>query len=181
MRAVKCVVGTYVSVVDDNECNAATKPTDTQVNPALLSPSLPSVCIEASRLQVQGTSCCSKAMPWMPAMQSSTLGCSQLLERCSTAPCFGRNGIHKLCSGSSHPHSRSSSCGSPYWSTKLPEKQQCMRVSGLFGSRLITFAYGLYPWSSSRAMGCEGVFWCSTIAGVLRAHELKNLQWVNLE
>ncbi|RMB98977.1 hypothetical protein DUI87_24522 [Hirundo rustica rustica] len=30
MRAVKCVVGTYVSVVDDNECNAATRPTDTQ-------------------------------------------------------------------------------------------------------------------------------------------------------
>ncbi|XP_044307992.1 A disintegrin and metalloproteinase with thrombospondin motifs 9 isoform X4 [Varanus komodoensis] len=30
MRAVKCVVGAYVSVVDDNECNAATKPTDTQ-------------------------------------------------------------------------------------------------------------------------------------------------------
>lgn len=35
MRAVKCVVGTYMSVVDDNECNAATKPTDTQVNPAV--------------------------------------------------------------------------------------------------------------------------------------------------
>uniref|UniRef100_A0A8C0VMC1 ADAM metallopeptidase with thrombospondin type 1 motif 9 n=1 Tax=Cyanistes caeruleus TaxID=156563 RepID=A0A8C0VMC1_CYACU len=35
MRAVKCVVGTYVSVVDDNECNAATRPTDTQVNPAV--------------------------------------------------------------------------------------------------------------------------------------------------
>lgn len=30
MRAVKCVVGTYVSVVDDNDCNAATRPTDTQ-------------------------------------------------------------------------------------------------------------------------------------------------------
>lgn len=30
MRVVKCVVGTYVSVVDDNECNAATRPTDTQ-------------------------------------------------------------------------------------------------------------------------------------------------------
>ncbi|XP_067397827.1 A disintegrin and metalloproteinase with thrombospondin motifs 9 isoform X1 [Emydura macquarii macquarii] len=30
MRAVKCVVGAYVSVVDDNECNAATRPTDTQ-------------------------------------------------------------------------------------------------------------------------------------------------------
>lgn len=44
MRAVKCVVGTYVSVVDDNECNAATRPTDTQVSPAILSPSFPSVC-----------------------------------------------------------------------------------------------------------------------------------------
>uniref|UniRef100_A0A670JB27 ADAM metallopeptidase with thrombospondin type 1 motif 9 n=1 Tax=Podarcis muralis TaxID=64176 RepID=A0A670JB27_PODMU len=32
MRAVKCVVGAYVSVVDDNECNAATKPTDVQVS-----------------------------------------------------------------------------------------------------------------------------------------------------
>lgn len=31
MRAVKCVVGNYMSVVDDNECNAATKPMDTQV------------------------------------------------------------------------------------------------------------------------------------------------------
>lgn len=39
MRAVKCVVGTYMSVVDDNECNAATRPTDTQVNPPVLSPS----------------------------------------------------------------------------------------------------------------------------------------------
>lgn len=35
MRVVKCVVGTYVSVVDDNECNAATRPTDTQVNPVV--------------------------------------------------------------------------------------------------------------------------------------------------
>ncbi|XP_029103687.1 A disintegrin and metalloproteinase with thrombospondin motifs 9 isoform X2 [Scleropages formosus] len=30
MRAVKCVVGSYGSVVDDTECNAATRPTDTQ-------------------------------------------------------------------------------------------------------------------------------------------------------
>lgn len=59
MRAVKCVVGTYVSVVDDNECNAATRPTDTQVNPALLSPSFASVCTEASRLHLEGMSCCS--------------------------------------------------------------------------------------------------------------------------
>ncbi|XP_074140277.1 A disintegrin and metalloproteinase with thrombospondin motifs 9 isoform X2 [Sminthopsis crassicaudata] len=29
MRAVKCVLGAYLSVVDDNECNAATRPTDT--------------------------------------------------------------------------------------------------------------------------------------------------------
>uniref|UniRef100_A0A8D0L7W9 ADAM metallopeptidase with thrombospondin type 1 motif 9 n=1 Tax=Sphenodon punctatus TaxID=8508 RepID=A0A8D0L7W9_SPHPU len=36
MRAVKCVVGAYVSVVDDNECNAATRPTDTQVNANVL-------------------------------------------------------------------------------------------------------------------------------------------------
>uniref|UniRef100_A0A8D2LDG1 ADAM metallopeptidase with thrombospondin type 1 motif 9 n=1 Tax=Varanus komodoensis TaxID=61221 RepID=A0A8D2LDG1_VARKO len=39
MRAVKCVVGAYVSVVDDNECNAATKPTDTQVTPCRHHPS----------------------------------------------------------------------------------------------------------------------------------------------
>uniref|UniRef100_A0A7M4FG01 ADAM metallopeptidase with thrombospondin type 1 motif 9 n=1 Tax=Crocodylus porosus TaxID=8502 RepID=A0A7M4FG01_CROPO len=39
MRAVKCVVGTYVSVVDDNECNAATRPTDTQVSAPDLSSS----------------------------------------------------------------------------------------------------------------------------------------------
>lgn len=31
MRAVKCVVGSYGSVMDDTECNAATRPTDTQV------------------------------------------------------------------------------------------------------------------------------------------------------
>ncbi|XP_075430373.1 A disintegrin and metalloproteinase with thrombospondin motifs 9 isoform X1 [Ascaphus truei] len=30
MRAVKCVVGAYGSLVDDNECNAATRPTETQ-------------------------------------------------------------------------------------------------------------------------------------------------------
>uniref|UniRef100_A0A8C6X3P0 ADAM metallopeptidase with thrombospondin type 1 motif 9 n=1 Tax=Naja naja TaxID=35670 RepID=A0A8C6X3P0_NAJNA len=39
MRAVKCVVGAYISVVDDNECNAATKPTDTQVG-AVCSPEI---------------------------------------------------------------------------------------------------------------------------------------------
>ncbi|XP_062300498.1 A disintegrin and metalloproteinase with thrombospondin motifs 9-like [Scomber scombrus] len=30
MRAVKCVVGSYGSVMEDTECNAATRPTDTQ-------------------------------------------------------------------------------------------------------------------------------------------------------
>uniref|UniRef100_A0A3P8V006 ADAM metallopeptidase with thrombospondin type 1 motif 9 n=1 Tax=Cynoglossus semilaevis TaxID=244447 RepID=A0A3P8V006_CYNSE len=30
MRAVKCVVGSYGAVVDDTECNAATRPTETQ-------------------------------------------------------------------------------------------------------------------------------------------------------
>ncbi|TRZ01016.1 hypothetical protein DNTS_018527 [Danionella cerebrum] len=30
MRAVKCVVGSYGSVMDDTDCNAATRPTDTQ-------------------------------------------------------------------------------------------------------------------------------------------------------
>lgn len=37
MRAVKCVVGSYGSVMDDTECNAATRPTDTQVRWQLLS------------------------------------------------------------------------------------------------------------------------------------------------
>lgn len=32
LRAVKCVIGPYMSVVDDNDCNAATRPTDTQVS-----------------------------------------------------------------------------------------------------------------------------------------------------
>ncbi|NXI14260.1 ATS9 metalloproteinase, partial [Irena cyanogastra] len=41
MRAVKCVVGTYVSVVDDNECNAATRPTDTQDCEIAVCPSHP--------------------------------------------------------------------------------------------------------------------------------------------
>lgn len=31
MRAVKCVVGSYAAVMDDTECNAATRPTNTQV------------------------------------------------------------------------------------------------------------------------------------------------------
>lgn len=31
MRAVKCVVGPYGTVMDDTECNAATRPTETQV------------------------------------------------------------------------------------------------------------------------------------------------------
>lgn len=37
MRAVKCVVGSYGSVMDDTECNAATRPTDTQVRRTLSS------------------------------------------------------------------------------------------------------------------------------------------------
>lgn len=65
MRAVKCVVGTYMSVVDDNECNAATRPTDTQVNPAILSPSSDSVCMEVLQLQFQDSEC--------QSMQSSIL------------------------------------------------------------------------------------------------------------
>lgn len=35
MRAVKCVVGSYGAVMDDTECNAATRPTDTQVRKTL--------------------------------------------------------------------------------------------------------------------------------------------------
>lgn len=35
MRAVKCVVGSYGAVMDDTECNAATRPTDTQVRQTL--------------------------------------------------------------------------------------------------------------------------------------------------
>uniref|UniRef100_A0A8C5ZLX5 ADAM metallopeptidase with thrombospondin type 1 motif 9 n=1 Tax=Marmota marmota marmota TaxID=9994 RepID=A0A8C5ZLX5_MARMA len=30
LRAVKCIIGTYGSAVDDSDCNAATRPTDTQ-------------------------------------------------------------------------------------------------------------------------------------------------------
>lgn len=52
MRAVKCVVGSYGAVMDDTECNAATRPTDTQVRrtlssflPGLFSSSLPSFFI----------------------------------------------------------------------------------------------------------------------------------------
>lgn len=37
MRAVKCVVGSYGAVMDDTECNAATRPTDTQVRKTLAS------------------------------------------------------------------------------------------------------------------------------------------------
>lgn len=32
LRAVKCVIGPYMSVVDDSDCNAATRPTDAQVS-----------------------------------------------------------------------------------------------------------------------------------------------------
>ncbi|XP_032067588.1 A disintegrin and metalloproteinase with thrombospondin motifs 9 isoform X2 [Thamnophis elegans] len=54
MRAVKCVVGAYISVVDDNECNAATKPTDTQdceTVPCRLHPSSPETKQSSHRTQ----------------------------------------------------------------------------------------------------------------------------------
>uniref|UniRef100_A0A670J9J6 ADAM metallopeptidase with thrombospondin type 1 motif 9 n=1 Tax=Podarcis muralis TaxID=64176 RepID=A0A670J9J6_PODMU len=51
MRAVKCVVGAYVSVVDDNECNAATKPTDVQVTPCRLRPGSPETKQSSHRTQ----------------------------------------------------------------------------------------------------------------------------------
>ncbi|KAL7986210.1 hypothetical protein Chor_011376, partial [Crotalus horridus] len=54
MRAVKCVVGAYISVVDDNECNAATKPTDAQdceTVPCRLHPSSPEIKPNSHRTQ----------------------------------------------------------------------------------------------------------------------------------
>ncbi|XP_028575324.2 A disintegrin and metalloproteinase with thrombospondin motifs 9 isoform X4 [Podarcis muralis] len=54
MRAVKCVVGAYVSVVDDNECNAATKPTDVQdceTAPCRLRPGSPETKQSSHRTQ----------------------------------------------------------------------------------------------------------------------------------
>ncbi|XP_034962630.2 A disintegrin and metalloproteinase with thrombospondin motifs 9 isoform X3 [Zootoca vivipara] len=54
MRAVKCVVGAYVSVVDDNECNAATKPTDAQdceTAPCRLRPGSPETKQSSHRTQ----------------------------------------------------------------------------------------------------------------------------------
>ncbi|KAM6470860.1 A disintegrin and metalloproteinase with thrombospondin motifs 9 isoform 3-T3 [Liasis olivaceus] len=54
IRAVKCVVGAYISVVDDNECNAATKPTDTQdceTVPCRLHPSSPDIKQSGHRTQ----------------------------------------------------------------------------------------------------------------------------------
>ncbi|XP_053576979.1 A disintegrin and metalloproteinase with thrombospondin motifs 9 [Bombina bombina] len=41
MRAVKCVVGSYMAMVDDNECNAATRPTDAQDCEAAPCPGIP--------------------------------------------------------------------------------------------------------------------------------------------
>ncbi|KAM4651989.1 A disintegrin and metalloproteinase with thrombospondin motifs 9 [Discoglossus pictus] len=41
MRAVKCVVGAYLAMVDDNECNAATRPTDTQDCETAACPGIP--------------------------------------------------------------------------------------------------------------------------------------------
>ncbi|KAE8612598.1 hypothetical protein XENTR_v10012910 [Xenopus tropicalis] len=41
MRVVKCVVGAYRAVVDDSECNAATRPTDTQDCEADACPGIP--------------------------------------------------------------------------------------------------------------------------------------------
>lgn len=43
MRAVKCVVGSYGAVMDDTECNAATRPTDTQVTGCYFPP-FPTSC-----------------------------------------------------------------------------------------------------------------------------------------
>ncbi|XP_072277315.1 A disintegrin and metalloproteinase with thrombospondin motifs 9 [Pyxicephalus adspersus] len=40
-RAVKCVVGAYGAVVDDSECNAATRPTDTQDCETAACPGIP--------------------------------------------------------------------------------------------------------------------------------------------
>nr|XP_034962630.1 A disintegrin and metalloproteinase with thrombospondin motifs 9 isoform X4 [Zootoca vivipara] len=54
MRVVKCVVGAYVSVVDDNECNAATKPTDAQdceTAPCRLRPGSPETKQSSHRTQ----------------------------------------------------------------------------------------------------------------------------------
>ncbi|XP_077132057.1 A disintegrin and metalloproteinase with thrombospondin motifs 9 isoform X1 [Ranitomeya variabilis] len=41
MRAVKCVVGAYGAVVDDSDCNAATRPTDTQDCETAACPGIP--------------------------------------------------------------------------------------------------------------------------------------------
>lgn len=48
MRAVKCVVGPYGAVMDDTECNAATRPTETQVpTPSLVVP----LCLYLSEVE----------------------------------------------------------------------------------------------------------------------------------
>lgn len=48
MRAVKCVVGSYGAVMDDTECNAATRPTDTQVRRTFSRLPLFSLCLSSS-------------------------------------------------------------------------------------------------------------------------------------
>ncbi|KFO22575.1 A disintegrin and metalloproteinase with thrombospondin motifs 9 [Fukomys damarensis] len=53
LRAVKCVLGTYMAVLDDSDCNAATRPTDTQDCEA--APCQPPPAAPGSRRSSHGT------------------------------------------------------------------------------------------------------------------------------
>ncbi|TKC48667.1 hypothetical protein EI555_015867, partial [Monodon monoceros] len=76
LRAVKCIIGTYMSVVDDNDCNAATRPTDTQCS---------ATCGKGTRMRY--VSCRDEDGSVADDSACATLPRPVAKEECSVTPC----------------------------------------------------------------------------------------------
>ncbi|KAB0390408.1 hypothetical protein E2I00_014850 [Balaenoptera physalus] len=76
LRAVKCIIGTYMSVVDDNDCNAATRPTDTQCS---------ATCGKGTRMRY--VSCRDEDGSVADESACATLPRPVAKEECSVTPC----------------------------------------------------------------------------------------------
>ncbi|EGV97729.1 A disintegrin and metalloproteinase with thrombospondin motifs 9 [Cricetulus griseus] len=76
LRAVKCIIGTYMSVVDDNDCNAATRPTDTQCS---------ATCGKGTRMRY--VSCRDEDGSVADESACATLPKPVAKEECSVTPC----------------------------------------------------------------------------------------------
>ncbi|GAB1291091.1 A disintegrin-like and metallopeptidase (reprolysin type) with thrombospondin type 1 motif, 9 [Apodemus speciosus] len=76
LRAVKCIMGTYMSVVDDNDCNAATRPTDTQCS---------ATCGKGTRMRY--VSCRDEDGSVADESACATLPKPVAKEECSVTPC----------------------------------------------------------------------------------------------